>query len=78
MFTISDVQCEPLSPPENGKSVFSDRNFKAGEILKFVCNHGYMMQGNPVVACQDDGIWSGPPPKCKCKDIIFLPRTPLL
>ena len=33
--------------------------------MQFNCNPEYMMQGQPIIACQDNGRWSGPIPKCK-------------
>lgn len=44
----------------------------AGDVVQFNCNPEYMMQGQPIIACQDNGKWSGPIPKCKSSLSISL------
>ncbi|XP_069128762.1 sushi, von Willebrand factor type A, EGF and pentraxin domain-containing protein 1-like [Argopecten irradians] len=33
-------------------------------VLKFTCNEGYIMIGNPAITCQSDGTWNGTEPTC--------------
>jgi hypothetical protein len=63
--------------------------FKAGDVVQFNCNPDYMMEGQPIIACQDNSRWSGKLPKCEpgikvspqlipvcCRRLgVFLPRN---
>ncbi|KAI4468144.1 complement component-related sushi domain-containing [Holotrichia oblita] len=62
--TCVEVQCDNPGIPENGY-IQGTGPFKAGDVVQFNCNTDYMMEGQPIVACQDNGRWSGPLPKCK-------------
>ncbi|KAK9711611.1 WAP-type (Whey Acidic Protein) 'four-disulfide core' [Popillia japonica] len=61
--TCVEVQCDNPGIPENGY-IQGTGPFKAGDVVQFNCNTDYMMEGQPIVACQDNGRWSGPLPKC--------------
>lgn len=39
-------------------------SYDAGDIVQFTCEHGYMLEGNPISICQESGRWSGPKPRC--------------
>lgn len=39
--------------------------YYAGDIVQYACNNGYMIDGNPISICQENGRWSGPITKCK-------------
>ena len=41
-------------------SLYKKQQFKAGDIAKFQCKTGYMLEGSPVSYCQVDGTWSVP------------------
>ncbi|KRT86349.1 hypothetical protein AMK59_1061, partial [Oryctes borbonicus] len=58
-----EVQCDNPGIPENGY-IQGTGPFKAGDVVQFNCNTDYMMEGQPIIACQDNGRWSGPLPKC--------------
>ncbi|XP_071053370.1 sushi, von Willebrand factor type A, EGF and pentraxin domain-containing protein 1 isoform X3 [Onthophagus taurus] len=57
------VQCDQPGSPENGY-IQGTGPYKAGDVVQFNCNTDYMMEGQPIIACQDNGRWSGPLPKC--------------
>lgn len=58
-----EVQCEQPGVPENGY-MQGTGPFKAGDVVQFNCNPDFMMEGQPIIACQDNSRWSGPLPKC--------------
>ncbi|XP_030377372.1 uncharacterized protein LOC115626218 isoform X1 [Scaptodrosophila lebanonensis] len=58
-----EVQCENPGAPQNGYAQGS-APYRAGDVVQFNCNPEYMMQGQPIIACQDNGRWSGGLPKC--------------
>lgn len=62
--SCSEVQCFHPGTPANGYTQ-GQAPYKAGDVVQFNCNPEYMMQGQPIIACQDNGRWSGPVPKCK-------------
>jgi len=52
-----EVECSDPNPPDNGY-VTGKPPYKAGDLAHFECNAGYMMEGQPIIACQDNGKWS--------------------
>ncbi|XP_028899392.1 uncharacterized protein LOC105217452 isoform X1 [Zeugodacus cucurbitae] len=58
-----EVQCENPGAPLNGYAQGSTP-YRAGDVVQFNCNPEYMMQGQPIIACQDNGRWSSGLPKC--------------
>ncbi|EDW76217.2 uncharacterized protein Dwil_GK14777, isoform C [Drosophila willistoni] len=61
--TCVEVQCDNPGAPQNGYAQGS-APYRAGDVVQFNCNPEYMMQGQPIIACQDNGRWSGGLPKC--------------
>uniref|UniRef100_A0A1I8NQU7 Sushi, von Willebrand factor type A, EGF and pentraxin domain-containing protein 1 n=2 Tax=Stomoxys calcitrans TaxID=35570 RepID=A0A1I8NQU7_STOCA len=61
--TCVEVQCENPGAPLNGYAQ-GTTPYRAGDVVQFNCNPEYMMQGQPIIACQDNGRWSGGLPKC--------------
>ncbi|KAG1697888.1 Protein lev-9 [Nymphon striatum] len=63
--TCHDVGCEKPSLPENG-FIQGKRtgSYKAGDVVLFGCNQGYMMESKGVTVCQESGLWSRPIPNC--------------
>lgn len=49
--------------PENGY-IQGIGPYKAGDVIQFNCNPEFMMEGQPIIACQENGRWSGTVPKC--------------
>lgn len=55
--------------PKNGyiEGISMDQQMNvyfAGDIVQYACNDGYMIDGNPISICQENGRWSGPITKC--------------
>ncbi|XP_037811776.1 CUB and sushi domain-containing protein 1 isoform X2 [Lucilia sericata] len=61
--TCVEVQCDNPGAPQNGYAQ-GQAPYRAGDVVQFNCNPEYMMQGQPIIACQDNGRWSGGLPKC--------------
>ncbi|CAH0550197.1 unnamed protein product [Brassicogethes aeneus] len=57
------VTCDLPTPPDNGY-IQGTGPYKAGDVIQFNCNPDYMMEGQPIIACQENGRWSGKLPKC--------------
>lgn len=77
-FTDLEVQCDNPGAPQNGYAQGS-APYRAGDVVQFNCNPEYMMQGQPIIACQDNGRWSGGLPKCNFSYISLKgPLTRLL
>lgn len=45
-----------------------------GTVIRFECHPGYSRVGLPVIVCNSDGQWSGPPPKCERVSCPSLPE----
>ncbi|XP_063237081.1 sushi, von Willebrand factor type A, EGF and pentraxin domain-containing protein 1 isoform X2 [Bacillus rossius redtenbacheri] len=58
-----EVRCDPPAVPENGY-IQGSGPYKAGDVIQFNCNPEFMMEGQPIIACQENGRWSGMVPKC--------------
>lgn len=59
-----EVTCDNPGAPQNGYAQGSPP-YRASDVVQFNCNPEYMMQGQPIIACQDNGRWSGGLPKCE-------------
>ncbi|CAG7716179.1 unnamed protein product [Allacma fusca] len=68
-----EVECPEPASPENG-FVSGNPPYKAGDLAQFDCHQGYMMEGQPIVACQDNGKWSRAS-TVKCVQACTYPGT---
>lgn len=68
-FNITEVQCDNPGAPPNGYAQGS-APYRAGDVIQFNCNPEFMMQGQPIIACQDNGRWSGVLPKCELSKLF--------
>lgn len=66
-----EVQCKHPGVLENGY-MQGTAPFKAGDVVQFTCHGDFMMEGQPIISCQDNSKWSGTLPKCKSPSIINL------
>ncbi|XP_050718385.1 uncharacterized protein LOC126999691 isoform X2 [Eriocheir sinensis] len=57
------ARCPSPGVPEHGV-VGSAGPFSAGDVVEIKCKSRYMIAGEPLLVCQDDGTWSRPLPKC--------------
>ncbi|XP_069182645.1 sushi, von Willebrand factor type A, EGF and pentraxin domain-containing protein 1 [Procambarus clarkii] len=56
-------KCVPPAPPLNG-IVSGEGPFHAGDVIEVKCSPNYMMEGQPLIVCQEDGQWSDEIPNC--------------
>ncbi|XP_076260368.1 hig-anchoring scaffold protein isoform X2 [Rhynchophorus ferrugineus] len=61
--TCEEVQCPDPVAPEHGY-IQGSGPYKAGDVVQINCNPDYMMDGQPIIACQENSRWSGKMPKC--------------
>ncbi|XP_035229458.1 sushi, von Willebrand factor type A, EGF and pentraxin domain-containing protein 1-like isoform X2 [Stegodyphus dumicola] len=60
-----EVICESPETPKNGflQSVNKDK-YRGGDVLQYACDANFMMNGTPIIICQESSRWSGPVPTC--------------
>ncbi len=63
-FSILALRCQTLKPIFNGQYEIDPFN-TFGAKVRYKCNTGYLMSGNPERVCQGDGYWSHNPPTCE-------------
>lgn len=44
-------------------------SYKIGALVKYRCERGYKVVGEPLSTCEENGKWSGEVPQCVCKCI---------
>lgn len=51
-------------------------SYKIGSLVKYRCERGYKVVGDPLSTCEDTGKWSGDVPQCVCmfSPVVFLTR----
>ena len=54
--------CNELSNPDNGTVTWT--GLIRGSFAIYICNIGFMMTGEQVRMCMDNGMWSGQEPNC--------------
>jgi len=59
-----EVVCTPPSPPLYG-SVVTSGDTRVGSTVQSVCDDGFILIGEPVIRCKEDGLWSHTIPFCK-------------
>uniref|UniRef100_A0A8C1SBI8 Sushi, von Willebrand factor type A, EGF and pentraxin domain-containing protein 1 n=1 Tax=Cyprinus carpio TaxID=7962 RepID=A0A8C1SBI8_CYPCA len=60
-------KCLPANcgqPPviENGRVTGTDYGYNG--MVRYACDIGYVLRGNPTLICRADGLWDDPPPRC--------------
>lgn len=64
-FFIAEGSCGTLPDPENGLVRFT--SIVLGGHATFICDQGYVREGDYVRTCGVDGTWSGASPTCQRK-----------
>ena len=57
------VDCGDPGLPPNAARVLSETTFNS--VVKYSCSVHFMLSGEAVRVCQDDGTWSGTLPTCE-------------
>ena len=68
--------CPGLDYPENGRILTSKENYRFGDMIKFMCDFGYLMEGNPSLLCTSSGQWNGSVPECRQATCTSLADDP--
>ena len=58
------ITCPSPKPPLHGNLVPSTTHY-VGTSVQSVCNPGYILVGEPVTHCMEEGVWSNPVPQCR-------------
>ena len=61
------VVCPGIVAPRNGQLLMSMDLFHYEDVASFVCDIGYVMDGEKEIKCTSDGTWSVNEPMCKGK-----------
>ncbi|CAH1274835.1 LPA [Branchiostoma lanceolatum] len=57
--TCTDIPCTGLTPPAHGAMTGS-----ISDVVSFMCDTGYKLDGTSTLTCQSGGTWSGRFPTC--------------
>ena len=60
LFYPTDISCPAPFPPSNG-----DMRLSTNDNVEFFCDDGYVLNGDAVAECQEDGSWSSRTPRCE-------------
>lgn len=50
----------------------SQTTYKIGALVKYRCERGYKILGDPLSTCEENGKWSGEIPHCDCQYLIIF------
>lgn len=71
----SVVTCDKPGQVTNGRSSWSSEDRpKYGEIIQYLCNEGYTLDGKEKIVCTETGKYDSQPPECKGQSCL---RNPL-
>ena len=56
---------------------YKNTHFRFLDTMEFMCNFGYVMEGNPSVFCSSNGNWNGTVPTCTRATCISYSDDPV-
>ena len=56
--------CPSLEAPLNGKTLTDIETYRFGDMMRFMCDFGYVMEGSSTLLCTSAGEWNGTAPIC--------------
>ena len=60
--------CPVLIAPSNGMIRYNMGTRPVDTVATYTCVTGYTLNGGTTRTCGSDGMWSGLPPVCQCKE----------
>jgi len=66
--SCNPIPCNPITELKNGIVITSDEKFEAGADVTLVCNPGFVLEGDDIITCNNEGAWSNLV-QAYCKDI---------
>ena len=70
--TCVQRMCPRLAGPDNGMVLTNKDHYRFGDMIKFMCNFGYVMVGNPSLLCTSSGEWNGTIPECSMAECTSI------
>ena len=61
-----------LKPSQKMASTFRVLISRVGDVARFVCSPGHVMEGQPMAACQEEGAWATKESKESTNSMFFL------
>lgn len=68
ILTFAAITCGHPGNPTFGLT--QGNQFNLNDVVHFVCNTGYVLQGALKSTCQSNGQWSNALPRCKSKFLV--------
>ena len=65
------------SPDKNENTTIVEKDFRVGQVIRYECPVGHMVDGDESRTCLPDGFWSGSAPTCRyvnCGSLNDIPR----
>lgn len=59
------IKCPEPVIPSNGRVIKDSDRFEFGDSIEYQCNSGFILQGESVSICMQNGSWSLSVPQCK-------------
>jgi len=69
---ISVNECPEPNTTNNSKLLFRKSVFQYKDVITFVCDVGYMLQGSSQLTCQANKTWDMDAPICRSKYKVFF------
>ena len=70
--TFLVITCEEVEAPSNGGMSPKKNLWLFRDTVKYSCAKGFRMVGNEKAKCQEDSLWSSPPPVCEGIKVIGI------
>lgn len=76
LFLPVDIECGFPASISNGHYSLNNGSSRAFlSTLTYHCKDGYVLVGRATLACDADGRWNGPPPRC---EPVLCPQPPMI
>ena len=63
LFPLAEILCPQLFDPTNGSVAVDSQEI--GSVAFYECNSGFLLFGDGIRTCKEDGQWSGLEPYCQ-------------